>query len=43
MRIKLISKFKPKLIFKKKVIYCEIGKNGVIPKYKKLKETKVHL
>lgn len=40
MRIKLISKFKPKLIFKKRIIYCEIGRNGVIPKYKKIEGDK---
>ena len=35
MIIRLYPKFKPKIIFKKKVFYCQIGKNGVSPIYKK--------
>jgi len=35
MKIRLISTYKPKLIFQKRVCYCQIGSNGIVSKYKK--------
>ncbi len=35
MKISLNTIFKPKLIFNKRVFFCQIGKNGIIPQYKK--------
>ena len=38
MKIRLISSYKPKLIFQKKVYDCQIGLNGVVGNIKKKKE-----
>ena len=35
MIIKLNSIYKNKIIFKKKVYFCQVGKGGVVPKYSK--------
>ena len=35
MIIKLNSIYKSKIIFKKKVFFCQVGKGGVVPKYLK--------
>ncbi|MAJ13540.1 MAG: transpeptidase [SAR116 cluster bacterium] len=35
MKISLNTIFKPKLIFNKRIFFCQIGKNGIIPQYKK--------
>lgn len=40
MNIILNSSFKPKLIIKNKIIYCQIGKNKTCPKFKKIEGDK---
>ena len=35
MVIKLNSIYKSKIIFKKKVFFCQVGKGGIVPKYLK--------
>ena len=35
MIIKLNSIYKSKIIFKKKVFFCQVGKGGIVPKYLK--------
>ncbi len=35
MKISLNTIFKPKLIFNKRIFFCQIGENGTIPQYKK--------
>ena len=40
MIIKLNSIYKSKIIFKKKVFFCQVGKGGIVPKYLKKKEIK---
>ena len=43
MKIKLISKYKPKLYFLGKIYQCQIGLAGVVSKFqKKKKEINLH-
>ena len=40
MIIYLNTIYKPKLMFKKKIYFCQLGKNGKVPNYKKIEGDK---